>query len=126
MPPLLLKLTERPLLPEENIHWIGVSYGLTAQLHKFWKRSDFVPVYLRQTMNEITGENTCIMLKSLLNDPISSSSNIEEKDWLKLFSLDFSKRFLQLLSYEFKKLHPVLCLSILEATKVLTTSTEFS
>lgn len=44
LPPLLLKLTERP---PEGIHYIGVSYGLTLPLLKFWKRLGFLPVYLR-------------------------------------------------------------------------------
>ena len=46
MPPLLSKLTER--VPE-SLDWLGVSFGLTKPLFKFWKRSLFVPVYLRQT-----------------------------------------------------------------------------
>jgi len=44
LPPLLLKLTER--IPEE-LGYLGVSYGITYQLFKFWKRAGFVPVYLR-------------------------------------------------------------------------------
>ena len=46
LPPLLLKLAERP---PERLHYLGVSYGLTQPLHKFWKRAGYVPVYLRQT-----------------------------------------------------------------------------
>ena len=46
MPPLLLKLSQ---VPAQRLHWVGVSYGLTAALHRFWKRSGFSPVYLRQT-----------------------------------------------------------------------------
>lgn len=44
LPPLLLKLTERR---PESLSYIGVSYGLTLPLLKFWKRGGFVPVYLR-------------------------------------------------------------------------------
>lgn len=43
----------------------GVSYGLTQNLLKFWKRAGFVPVYIRQTPNDLTGEYSCIMLKTL-------------------------------------------------------------
>lgn len=46
LPPLLLKLSERRA---ERLHWLGVSYGLTEQLLKFWKRTNYAPVYLRQT-----------------------------------------------------------------------------
>lgn len=44
LPPLLLKLSERP---PEHLDYIGVSFGVTEQLLKFWKRANFVPTYLR-------------------------------------------------------------------------------
>ncbi len=46
LPPLLCKLTERA---PERLDYIGVSFGLTAQLLKFWKTNGFIPVYIRQT-----------------------------------------------------------------------------
>lgn len=105
LPPLLLKLSEKP---PYYLHYLGVSYGLTPQLHKFWKRSGFTPVYLRQTANELTGEHTSVMINVL---------NGRETGWLKEFSKDFHKRFLQLLSYEFKKFSAIQALNIIEATK---------
>ena len=92
LPPLLLKLSEKP---PYFLHYLGVSFGLTPQLQKFWKRSGFVPVYLRQTANDLTGEHTSVMINVLQN---------REKTWLQEFSKDFHKRFLQLLSYEFKEI----------------------
>ncbi|CCJ29220.1 unnamed protein product, partial [Pneumocystis jirovecii] len=65
MPPLLLKLSQKK---PGIIHYLGVSYGLTPQLYRFWKRACFVPVYLRQTPNDLTGEHTCVMLKLLQDD----------------------------------------------------------
>jgi len=62
MPPLLIKLSQKN---PTYLHYLGVSYGLTADLHRFWKRSGFVPVYLRQTAQELTGEHSCVMLKVL-------------------------------------------------------------
>ncbi|ODV79981.1 putative ATPase [Suhomyces tanzawaensis NRRL Y-17324] len=103
LPPLLLKLSEKA---PYYLHYLGVSYGLTAPLHKFWKRSGFVPVYLRQTANDLTGEHTMVMMNVLEG---------RENNWLKEFSKDFHKRFLQLLSYEFKKFSSVQCLNIIEA-----------
>lgn len=70
LPPLLLKLSERRA---ERLDYLGVSYGLTAQLlrlaffsmksrtlnilktnsffilNRFWKKAGYSPVYLRQT-----------------------------------------------------------------------------
>lgn len=105
LPPLLLKLSEKA---PYYLHYLGVSYGLTPQLHKFWKRSGFVPVYLRQTANELTGEHTSVMLNVLPE---------REGRWLQEFSKDFHKRFLQLMSYEFKKFPAVQALNIIEATE---------
>ncbi|KAJ3290598.1 N-acetyltransferase 10 [Rhizoclosmatium sp. JEL0117] len=117
MPPLLLRLHERP--PKENLHWIGVSYGLTAQLHKFWKKSGFVPVYVRQTQNDLTGEHTAIMLKPLQKQNASLSKKdaiVSDSKWVSSFSWDFRRRFIELLGYQFKKFSPLLVLSILEAS----------
>jgi N-acetyltransferase 10 len=43
LPPLFAKLAERQ---PEKLDYVGVSYGLTQPLHKFWKRASFAPVYL--------------------------------------------------------------------------------
>lgn len=62
MPPLLQLLTERK---PEALDYLGVSYGLTSPLLRFWKRAGYVPLYLRQTTNEITGEHTCVMVRGV-------------------------------------------------------------
>ncbi|KAF6021226.1 NAT10 [Bugula neritina] len=46
LPPLLSKLSERK---PESLDYLGVSYGLTSDLLRFWKKCGFLPVYLRQT-----------------------------------------------------------------------------
>ncbi|CAB4420905.1 unnamed protein product [Rhizophagus irregularis] len=109
MPPLLLKLSEkRPV----RLHYLGVSFGLTSPLHKFWKRAGFIPLYIRQTPNSLTGENTCVMLKALKSDDLVTTCDPE---WLAAFSKDFRRRFLSLLSYSFRNFPSVLSLSIMEA-----------
>lgn len=105
MPPLFGKLTERR---PDALDYLGVSYGLTPTLHKFWKRSSFVPVYLRQTPNELTGEHSCVMLRTL-------SAGTNDADWLGAFARDFHRRFLALLSYQFREFPSVLSLSICES-----------
>ncbi|XP_023697892.1 RNA cytidine acetyltransferase [Paramormyrops kingsleyae] len=106
LPPLLLKLSERRA---ERLHYLGVSYGLTAQLLKFWKRAGFVPVYLRQTPNDLTGEHSCVMLKEL-----STEEGQEQGQWLHAFWTDFRRRFLSLLSYQFSSFPPSSALNILQ------------
>ena len=106
MPPLFSKLSEtRP----QPLDYVGVSFGLTSSLHKFWKRAGFAPVYLRQTPNDLTGEHSCVMLRTLSNDGANDTS------WLGAFARDFHKRFLSLLSYQFRAFPSVLALSINES-----------
>uniref|UniRef100_A0A672N084 RNA cytidine acetyltransferase n=1 Tax=Sinocyclocheilus grahami TaxID=75366 RepID=A0A672N084_SINGR len=106
LPPLLLKLNERRA---ERLDYLGVSYGLTPQLLKFWKKAGFVPVYLRQTPNDLTGEHSCIMLKEL-----NAEESAEQNQWLSAFWKDFRRRFLSLLSFQFSKFSPTLALNILQ------------
>lgn len=105
MPPLFSKLSERRLQP---LDYMGVSFGLTAPLHKFWKRARFAPVYLRQTPNDLTGEHSCVMLHAL-------TSGSSDPAWLGAFAHDFHKRFLSLLSFQFRSFPSVLALSINES-----------
>ena len=60
--PILQKLGERKPLP---IHYLGTSFGVTIELFKFWRKNKFVPLYLRLTPNELTGEHTTIMVRPL-------------------------------------------------------------
>ncbi len=114
MPPLFSKLSERRPDP---LDYIGVSYGLTQPLHKFWKRHSFAPVYLRQTPNELTGEHSCVMLRPL------SSSTATDNSWLSAYAQDFHRRFLTLLSYQFRTFASVQALSISESASRATKST---
>ncbi|KAL7871311.1 hypothetical protein SRHO_G00088080 [Serrasalmus rhombeus] len=108
LPPLLLKLNERTA---ERLDYIGVSYGLTPELLKFWKKAGFVPVYLRQTPNDLTGEHSCVMLKELNTEDSAGP-------WLPAFWKDFRRRFLSLLSYQFSSFSPSLALNILQNKNV--------
>ena len=105
MPPLFARLSERR---PASLDYVGVSYGLTSPLHKFWKRGGFVPVYLRQTANELTGEHTCIMLRTL-----EAGSN--DPSWLGAYAKDFHRRFLSLLSYQFRAFGSVQALALDES-----------
>ncbi|RWS24897.1 N-acetyltransferase-like protein, partial [Leptotrombidium deliense] len=110
LPPLLLALNERKA---ERLDYLGVSYGLTTELLKFWKKNGFVPVYLRQTANDLTGEHTCIMLKLLSDDSADS-----ENTWLTDFWLDFQRRFTTLLSFSFRIFSTALSLNLINNNNV--------
>lgn len=104
MPPLFSRLSQ---IKPPTLDYVGVSYGLTQPLHKFWKRAGLSPLYLRQTSNDITGEHTCVMLRAL--------ERAEDRSWLGSFTADFQTRFFELLSYAFSDFNSVLCLSIDES-----------
>ncbi|KAJ2759809.1 N-acetyltransferase 10, partial [Coemansia nantahalensis] len=109
LPPLFLRLSEkRP----NRLHWLGVSYGLTSGLHKFWRRAGYAPVYMRQTSNELTGEYTCVMLSELAAEGLAVRAS---PHWLDAFARDFHRRFRTLLSYSFTDFSVVLAMSILDA-----------
>jgi N-acetyltransferase 10 len=83
MPPLLINLSQKKT---SYLHYLGVSYGLTTQLHRFWKRAGFVPVYLRQTPQELTAEHSCVMLKVLEG---------RDKTWLGAYSQGISTQVIR-------------------------------
>lgn len=113
LPPLFINLSHKS---PYYLHYMGVSYGLTTQLHKFWKRQGYTPVYLRQTANDLTGEHTCVMIRTLEG---------RDNQWLKSFAKDFYKRFLNLLSYSFKNFGSVQALSVIESAKNSIDESEF-
>ena len=106
LPPLLLRLEERK---PENLDYLGVSFGLTQQLLRFWKGRGFTPTYLRQTANDLTGEHSVVMLKLLCAEEKSGTST----KWLPEFWTDFRRRMVNLMGFEFRKFSPNLSLSIL-------------
>jgi N-acetyltransferase 10 len=109
LPPLLVSLDDRPC---ERLHWFGTSFGITLQLHNFWSRLGLRSVYIRQTPNELTGEHTAIMLKSLRCDDLRESPS---DGWLEEFVTDARRRLLSLLAYEFRSLSIALSLSLLNS-----------
>lgn len=105
------------------MHYLGTSFGVTKELFQFWRKNSFVPIYLRQTANELTGEHTCVMIRPInLDDEqiqvpdtikkmikIQSETGqddvpIEESTWVSSYYLDFKKRLLNLFGYEFRHL----------------------
>ena len=93
------------------LHYLGTSFGFTEVLLKFWKKNKFEPVYLRQTVNDVTSEHSGIMLKPL--------ENSDKTIFIDSFVSDFKKRLTNLLGFEFKKLNVGLAFEILHFAKVV-------
>lgn len=103
---LLYELTE---LKPSFVYYLGTSFGITLNLFRFWKSSGYIPLYIKTLANSITGEYSCIMIKSinLSSEEIKineNSSSITSLNWIDAYSYDFSRRMISLLSYEFKNL----------------------
>ncbi|KFM61808.1 N-acetyltransferase 10, partial [Stegodyphus mimosarum] len=89
LPPLLFELNQ---LNPDILDYIGVSYGLSEDLFRFWKKAGFCAVYLGHTPNQLTGEHSCIMLKQLKGLTTKSK-------WLPSFWFDFCEKIIQCLPY---------------------------
>ena len=113
LPHLLHRLTDRR---PENCAYLGVGFGLTTQLFNFWKRAGFTPVYLRQGKNDLTGEHSMMMIRSLENSTYGAQS------WVTKFGSDFRKRFLRLLPLSFKSIPLVTALGVITDLNDLTKS----
>ncbi|CAH8830455.1 unnamed protein product [Trichobilharzia szidati] len=106
LPPLLSRLNERLC---EKLDYVGVSFGATPNLLRFWKRSGYVPVYLRQNVNELTGEYTCIMLKPIKNESATYGST----EWFQNYFDDFTKRLIYLFPGPFRHMDGMYGLELL-------------
>ncbi|KAE8676563.1 N-acetyltransferase 10 [Hibiscus syriacus] len=102
LPPLLVHLRDRR---PEKLHYLGVSFGLTLDLFRFWKKHKFAPFYICQIPNNVTGEHTCMILKPLNNDDFEVSGSDE---W------EFRLRFSRNLSHHFRNMEYKLAMSVLD------------
>lgn len=128
LPPLLMSLDERKA---EKLDYMGVSFGLTPELLKFWKRNSYTPVYIRQTASDITGEHSCIMLRRLIVEQeleesalmeVDSDTQIAVKskkseDWLKSFFEEFRTDFIELLVHQFRHFTPQMAISVIRSMR---------
>ncbi|XP_055705720.1 RNA cytidine acetyltransferase isoform X2 [Phlebotomus papatasi] len=105
LPTLLKRLSERR---PEKLDYIGTSYGLTLDLLRFWKKFRFVPVYLSQKENDLTGEHSCIMISPLATNKTASDS------WISAYFCDFRRRILKLLGKSFQSFSSSLALSLID------------
>lgn len=99
---LLTPLVERP---HEVIDYLGVSFGLTTELFNFWRKASFEPLYIRQAVNDLTGEHSCVMVRPMGFE-------------LRLLRHEFQHRMLPLLSICFRGMPTELALSVLSDIEV--------
>ncbi|KAK4430637.1 RNA cytidine acetyltransferase 1 [Sesamum alatum] len=110
LPPLLVPLRERK---PEKLHYLGVSFGLTLDLFRFWRKHNFAPFYISPFPSSVTGEHTCMILKPLNNDDIESSGS-EQLGFFSHFYQEFRKKFAKYLAGRFRQMEYKLAMSILD------------
>ncbi|XP_057795187.1 RNA cytidine acetyltransferase 1-like [Salvia miltiorrhiza] len=110
LPPLLVPLRERR---PEKLHYLGVSFGLTQDLFSFWRKHNFAPFYISQVENAVTGEHTCMILKTLHSDDIGSNKS-DPLGFFRPFYQVFRKKFTKLLARAFRQMEYKLAMSILD------------
>ncbi|XP_039031009.1 RNA cytidine acetyltransferase 1-like isoform X2 [Hibiscus syriacus] len=110
LPPLLVHLRDRR---PEKLHYLGVSFGLTLDLFRFWKKHKFAPFYICQIPNNVTGEHTCMILKPLNNDDFEVSGS-DEWGFFSPFYREFRLRFSRNLSHHFRNMEYKLAMSVLD------------
>lgn len=99
-----------------EVSYLSVAFGLSKPLFRFWNKNGYRTFYLKQKQNEVTGENTCMMLKTLPNCNLN----------MDFFFQDFSKRFLSLLPSDFKNLDIFVALDLVDANVSSKTSCQGS
>ncbi|XP_045597663.1 RNA cytidine acetyltransferase [Procambarus clarkii] len=109
--PLLSKLGER--VPE-HVDYLSVSYGVTLPLLKFWNRAGYLPLYISQVVNKITGEHNCVMVQRV-EDSEGDSNITKTNSWMDKLSQEFLRRFLSLLGGPLHDLSPLLALAVIQA-----------
>lgn len=93
------------MAPSYSVDYCGTSFGVTVDLYHFWSKAGYVPVYVRQQINDVTGEHSLIMLRTLekSKNKLSLSSFVE----------DFRRRFIKMASGPFRHLSTTLSLALL-------------
>ncbi len=86
--------------------WIGVSFGATVSLVKFWKKFGFKVVHIRPTKTAETGEWNIIVIRSE-NPPVINIVNRA--------SADFAIQFIALLKHSLHPMKPELVVQILRS-----------
>eukprot|EP00596_Hydrurales_sp_CCMP1899_P009732 CAMPEP_0119043946 /NCGR_PEP_ID=MMETSP1177-20130426/27152_1 /TAXON_ID=2985 /ORGANISM="Ochromonas sp, Strain CCMP1899" /LENGTH=1122 /DNA_ID=CAMNT_0007013131 /DNA_START=32 /DNA_END=3400 /DNA_ORIENTATION=- len=116
LPPLLTPLRD---LKAEKLHWVGVSFGLTAQLLNFWSRKLFKVCYVRQTKNDLTGEHSTIMLREL---DCSNVPDAPSAGWLEAYVKDYRTRLVSMMGYSFSSIEAALAISLVDPDRELTSA----
>ncbi|XP_009629176.1 RNA cytidine acetyltransferase 1-like [Nicotiana tomentosiformis] len=110
LPPLLVPLRERR---PERLHYLGVSFGLTLDLFRFWRKHKFAPFFIGNAPNSVTGEYTCMVLKALKNDDVEAAGS-DEWGFYGPYYREYKRRLVELLSSTYRRMNYKLAMSVFD------------
>ncbi|OIT27221.1 rna cytidine acetyltransferase 1 [Nicotiana attenuata] len=110
LPPLLVPLRERR---PERLHYLGVSFGLTLDLFRFWRKHKFAPFFIGNAPNSVTGEYTCMVLKALKNDDVEAAGS-DEWGFYGPYYREYKRRLVELLGSTYRKMNYKLAMSVFD------------
>lgn len=94
-------------LSEEDVDWLGTSFGATEDLLRFWKRNGFFTIYVSPLPNESTGEYSITMIR-----PLSTKA----KEIIETIRKRFISRFIDMMGEVYKDMDPYLAAMILDTS----------
>ncbi|KAG5613420.1 hypothetical protein H5410_024701 [Solanum commersonii] len=110
LPPLLVPLRERQ---SERLHYLGVSFGLTLDLFRFWRKHKFAPFFIGNAPNSVTGEYTCMVLKALKNNDVEAVGS-DEWGFYGPYYRVYKRRLVGLFGCTYQKMNYKLAMSVLD------------
>jgi tRNA(Met) cytidine acetyltransferase len=90
--------------------WVGVSYGATVKLMKFWRKFDFRSIHIRPIKTPETGECNIVVIHPI--SPLATSI-------INQASSDFLLQFLALLKQSLHSMKPELVIQILKSCSLI-------
>jgi tRNA(Met) cytidine acetyltransferase len=91
----------------DEVDWLGVGYGATPDLLRFWRDNDYGVVHLSTTRNDTSGEYSALMLRP--TSEAGQALHDRHADW-------FAERVRGLLSDPLRDLDPHVARTALRAT----------
>ena len=91
---------------EENLDYVGASFGATSKLIRFWLKNGFLPMHISTTRNDVSAEFSVTVMKPLSKD--------FEKE-LKTLRKRFMRRFMYWLFEPLRDLNSKVALDILDS-----------
>lgn len=78
---------------EQELDWVGSSFGISLGLIKFWSKNSFLPIHVTPHRKETSGEHSVVMLKAL-------DGELDYK--VKEINSNFTRRLIEYLGDELK------------------------